>query len=249
MAERSHSGQTSDRVLAPLLLANLAYQNAAQPIHQDGRYADSQRLLSHTLATESKFMEEVLKVVLNTLGGVSVVLTGLFAYLGNLRLEKFKADLTETNTKLKAALESSIHVSKAQFNKEFAIYQQIWILLVALRVKTLSFRPIMDRVNPKESEEDRMQRRLNEFGEAFFDFRDAMEEQRPFYAHSVYECLVEIFDLCHTESIEYQYKEPGWSKENWQNSRENNQKIVTTIDSCCELIRTRISSLSVENNG
>ena len=141
-------------------------------------------------------MEEILKVVLNTLGGVSVVLTGLFAYFGNLRLEKIKADLTETNTKLKAALESSVHVSKAQFDKEFVIYQQIWVLLVSLRAKTLSLRPVMDRVDPKEAEEERMQRRLKEFGAAFYAFRDSMEENRPFYAHSVYECLVEIFDIC-----------------------------------------------------
>ncbi len=194
-------------------------------------------------------MEEFLKIVLNTLGGVSVILTGLFAYFGNLRLEKFKAVLADTNTKLKSALESSVHVSKAQFDKEFAIYQQIWVLLVALRAKTLSLRPVMDRVDPKETEEDRMQRRLNEFGEAFFSFRNAMEQNRPFYAHSVYECLVEIFEICHEESIDYEYKELGWSKEYWQKSRENNQKIVATIDSCCELIRTRISSLSVENNG
>jgi hypothetical protein len=191
---------------------------------------------------------EVLKIILNTLGGVSVVLTGLFAYFGNLRLEKFKADLADTNTKLKAVLESSVHVSMAQFDKEFAIYQQIWVLLVALRAKTLSLRPVMDHVDPKKTEEERMQRRLKAFSEAFFTFRDAMEENRPFYAHSVYECLVKIFDVCHTESIEYQYKEPGWSKEYWEKSRENNQKIIASIDSCCELIRTRISSLSVDNN-
>lgn len=169
-------------------------------------------------------MEEVLTVVLNALGGVSVVLTGLFLYFGNLRLEKFKADLADTDTKLKAVLERSVHVSKSQFDKEFAIYQQIWILLVALRAKTLSLRPVMDRVDPKETEEERMQKRLNAFSEAFFSFRDAMEESRPFYAHSVYECLVEIFDVCHTESIEYQYKEPGWSNEYWKKKQRKQPK-------------------------
>ena len=32
---------------------------------------------------------------------------------------KFKADLSDTNTKFKAALENSVHVSNAQFDKEF----------------------------------------------------------------------------------------------------------------------------------
>lgn len=188
---------------------------------------------------------EILTIILGTLGGASAVLTGLFAYFGNLRLEQYKADLATTNTKLKSLLESSVHVSKAQFDKEFSIYQQIWILLVALRARTLSLRPVMDHVDPTETEEERMQRRLKAFGETFFAFRDAMEDNRPFYAHSVYESLCQIFDLCHSESIEYQYKEPGWSKDYWAKSRENNQKIVAAIDSCCELIRTRISSLSV----
>ena len=188
---------------------------------------------------------ELLSIILGTLGGTSAVITGLFAYLGNLRLERFKADLAETNAKLKAALESSIHISKAQFDKEFAIHQTIWVLLVALRARTLSLRPVMDHVNPKEPEEERMQRRLKSFDEAFFTFRDAMEENRPFYAHKVYESLYQIFDLCHSESIEYQYKEPGWTKGYWEKSRENNLKIVSAIDSCCELIRERIASLSV----
>ena len=188
---------------------------------------------------------EILTIILGVLGGTSAVLTGLFAYFGNLRLEKYKADLEATNTKLKGFLESSVHVSKVQFDKEFSIYQQIWVLLVALRAKTLSLRPVMDFGDPNETEEARMQKRLKSFGEAFFAFRDAMEENRPFYAHSVYECLCQIFDLCHTESIEYQYKEPGWSKDYWEKSRENNQKIIAEIDSCCELIRNRVSSLSV----
>lgn len=188
---------------------------------------------------------ELLSIVLSILGGASAVVTGLFAYLGNLRLEKFKADLAETNAKLKAALDSSVHVSKAQFDKEFAIYQTVWVLLVALRSRTLSLRPVLDHLDPKESEDERMQRRLNAFEEAFFAFRDAMEQNKPFYAHAVYESLSQIFELCHTESIEYKYKEPGWHKEYWVKSSENNQKIVAAIDACCELIRERIAALSV----
>lgn len=139
-------------------------------------------------------------IILGTLGGASAVLTALFAYFGNLRLEKYKADLAATNTKLQGLLESSVHVSKAQFDKEFSIYQQVWVLLVALRARTLSLRPIMDHGDPEETEEERVQRRLKSFGEAFLAFRDAMENNRPFYAHSVYESLCQIFDLCNTES-------------------------------------------------
>jgi hypothetical protein len=188
---------------------------------------------------------ETFNLVLGILGGGSAALTALFAYFGNLRLEKFKSDLAETNAKLKASLDSSVHVSKAQFDKEFSIYQQVWISLVALRARTLSLRPVMDFYDPNETEDERGARRLKAFGESFYAFRDIMEQNKPFYSIGVYQSLVEIFDLCHKESIEYQHKEPGWSSEYWESSRENNKKIVEIIDKCCELIRQRISSFSV----
>ena len=188
---------------------------------------------------------EAINIILGILGGGSAVLTALFVYFGNLRLERFKSELSETNAKLKATLDSSVHVSKSQFDKEFSIYQQIWKSLVELRARTLSLRPVMDHHDPKETEDERVAKRLKAFGETFFAFRDVMEQNKPFYSIRVYQSLVEIFDLCHTESTEYQYKDPGWSKEYWESSRDNNKKIVDAIDACCELIRQRIASLSV----
>ena len=160
-------------------------------------------------------------------------------------MAKFEADLSETNTKLKAALDSSVHISKAQFDKEFSIYQQIWVRLVLLRAKTLSLRPLIDQINPSETEQERIERRLTAFSEAFSGFRDAVEENKPFYALIIYKPLCEIVNLCHTESKEYEYKDPGWSKEYWDRSKRNGEGIIAAIDSCCELIRERISSLSV----
>jgi hypothetical protein len=60
---------------------------------------------------------DYINTILGVLGGGSAILTALFAYFGNLRLEKFKSDLSDTNAKLKASLDSSVHVSKAQFDK------------------------------------------------------------------------------------------------------------------------------------
>lgn len=188
---------------------------------------------------------EIFNTIMGALGGVSAVLVGLFVYLGNLRLEKYKSELDIAKAKIQALTDTSSHVGKAQFDKEFSIYQEIWICLVKLRAKTLSLRPTMDFIDPKEPEDERMQRRLNDFSEAFYAFRDSLENHKPFYSLSVYEVLKEVFELCHEESIEYQYKEPGWSKEYWQKSRENNKKIVNGIDGCCEKIRKRISSLAV----
>lgn len=87
--------------------------------------------------------------------------------------------------------------------------------------------------------------RLKTFGEAFFAYWDVMEQNKPFYSILVYQSLVEIFTLSYVESIEYEHKEPAWSKEQGASSQENNRKIVGIIDACCELIRQRISSFFV----
>ena len=188
---------------------------------------------------------EVFFNILATLGGASAVLTGLFAYIGNSRLESYKSELQTANEKLRSVLESSVHVSKVQFDKEFSIYHQIWACLIKLRGRTLSLRPMLDHVDPDETQEERVRKRLIAFGEVFCTYRDIMEENRPFYSTSVYESLQKIFDLCHEESIEYRYKEDGFSIDYWNKAKANHEKITSEIEACCELIRTRIYSLSV----
>ena len=188
---------------------------------------------------------EIFAVIMGSLGGVAAVLTVLIAYFGNLRLERYKSDLQLANAKIQSLSDTSSHISKTQFDKEFTIYQEIWVLLVDLRSKTLSLRPVMDSVDPNESEDERTQRRLKDFGESFNGFRDSIENNKPFYGHVVYEALNEVFGFCYEESIDYQYKDPGWSKEYWEKSRESNKIIVDTIDTCCEKIRERIGSLAV----
>ncbi|MGO2511784.1 hypothetical protein [Marinomonas polaris] len=188
---------------------------------------------------------EIFAIIMGSMGGVSAVLTGLFAYFGNLRLEKYKSELQLANAKIKSLTDTSSHISKTQFDKEFTIYQEIWVLLVDLRSKTLTLRPVMDSVDPNESEDDRIQRRLKDFGESFNAFRNGIENNKPFYAHAVYEALNNVFGLCYEECVDYQYKSPGWSKEYWEKSRENNKNIIKAIEQCCEKIRERIESLAV----
>jgi hypothetical protein len=105
----------------------------------------------------------------------------------------------------------------------------------------------MDFRDPNESKDEKIARRLQAFSDAFSAFRDVMEQNKPFYSILAYQSLVEIFDLCHKESIEYKYKDPSRTNANeyWESSMESNKKIVEAIDICCELIRQRISSLSV----
>lgn len=187
---------------------------------------------------------EILKNILALFGGASIVLSGLVAYLGKIRLEAFKSQLQQTESKLKGLLDRAVHVTKTQFDKEFTIYQQIWASLVPLRAATLSLRPMLDHVDPNESEEDRMRRRLTEFSGGFATFRDLVEQHKPFYAPEVYASLAVIMQLCHEEAIDYQYKSDD-RREYWEGQKKSRDAIIHAIDSCCELIRGRIEKLAV----
>lgn len=188
---------------------------------------------------------KTLSEILGLLGGASVVITGLIAYLGNTRLEAFKSNLAVANNKINAFIDRSTHVSKAQFDKEFGVYQEIWEAMIPLRQSTLTLRPMLDQTDPNQPEEERIKERLQKFGPAFMTYRDIIEKNKPFYAESVYEKLFKVLELCHTEAIEYQFKDDRNLKDYWEGQRKNHVAINKAIDDSCESIRKRIESLSV----
>lgn len=188
---------------------------------------------------------ENISEILGLLGGVSVVVTGLIAYFGKLRLEKYKSDLHSTNQKLKTLLEQSSHVTKAQFDKEFEIYHEIWSALIPLRQHTMQLRPMLDQFDPKELEEERIRKRLFKFGEAFNVYHDLIEKNKPFYSEKVYLSLSKVLGLCYVEALDYGNKDDRNLKEYWQQQREKREIICQSIDDSCEIIRSRIESLSI----
>ncbi|WP_372177739.1 hypothetical protein ACCQ23_00660 [Xanthomonas axonopodis pv. phyllanthi] len=191
--------------------------------------------------------------VILALGGYTVVLGGLFAFLGRVWLlrivekEKFELQrqLDETNRKLQAELDRDLHVSKTQFDAEFANYKSIWACLVDFRASTLQLRPMLDFIDPNESKEDRLKRRLTTFQSNFNTLRDQVEKNKPFYAQSVYDKLSEVIRQCHSEAIDAEYQERP-SREYWKEADKNRKEIASAIDETCESIRTRVSSVRVE---
>jgi hypothetical protein len=179
------------------------------------------------------------------LGGISCVLTCLFAYWGKLRLAEYKSQLNTAEATVQALLERSTHVTKAQFDKEFTIYQDIWASLVPLRASTLSLRPAFDSINLNESDQERKSNRLQNFGHAFKAARDLVEQHKPFYATKVYGSLEKIMQLCLKEAVQYKRARADDDEAYWEAQKTNQEAIISAIDQCCELIRTRIAGLAV----
>ncbi|MCL1123543.1 hypothetical protein [Shewanella surugensis] len=177
-----------------------------------------------------------------TSGVTSVVMTGLLAFIGKIWigriLAKEKKSIDAYLKKEQTKLDKGLHIHKVKFEKEFQIYQDIWAKLVDLKQATLSLRPIVDRVNSKESHEDRKMQRLKEYQVALNEYLNAVEYSQPFYAEDVYASLREVFDATYEESIKYKYGEES-DTGYWEHSVNNIKKIIKLIDTCQKVIRKR----------
>ena len=204
-------------------------------------------------------MEEVLNQIFALLGGVTVIVAALFAFIGKLWLSRIiekdkhqlqkqilsiNDELSTTSKKLEAELQRSIHIGKVQFEHEFSIYKEVWVTLIELRMATMRLRPALDHINPDQSEEERTKERLNAFYAPFQEFRNVIEKNKPFYSSKVYESLEAVLEVCYGESVDFEYKERKKS-EYYKEARENHKKIIESIDRTCEAIRNRNNEVSV----
>ena len=168
-------------------------------------------------------LSEIINQVLAIAGGTAVVVSGLAMVLGKIwvgrilnrenaaheaSLKDVQAQLDATNKHLQAELDKGIHIHKVQFEKEFQSYEELWSKLVELRKVALSLRPLMDTVDPKETEDQRKTKRLTRFGDAIGDFIDAANKNRPFYSEDVFQSMDKLWNLAHSEAIEYKYLNP-----------------------------------------
>ena len=104
----------------------------------------------------------------------------------------------------------------------------------------------MDQIDPKETAEERKQNRLKGMGDAFNKFRITMENNKPFYSQAVYDSILNIYKTCHLEHIQYSRSHEDFQDEKyWVQAEKNQNNIISEIDSCCEIIRSRIYSVSV----
>ena len=202
---------------------------------------------------------ELLKVA----GGAAVVLAGLSAFLGRVwinrianreaqlrevRLAEIRDSFDKQNAELKARLDAGVQrtvlVDKIQFEHEYTIYKQAWESLFALQRATLQLRPIMDSLDPNESKEDRMKRRIGAFVAPYNAFRELIEKNKPFYPEKVYAAMDAILEKCRIEVINYEYTERPHS-EYWKEAQKDQTEIIALIEVACLVIRQRIADVRV----
>lgn len=200
---------------------------------------------------------EWLEKAINILGGVSIVFTGIIAYVGKLYFERFKtnqdarnkelqASIDATHAGLKSKLENSVYVTKNHFDKEFSAYSSIWGAMFELKESVVALRPPFDCVNEEESVSERKLRRLRKFKESYNLLVNNVESNRPFIPNDIYTVIREFQRCCRKESIEYEHSslhENGMQY--WKDAEANTNEIIKVLDIVCEAIRNRLHKLSV----
>lgn len=113
-----------------------------------------------------------------------------------------------------------------------------------LKHATLTLRPMLDHVPQDKSKDDLKFERLQKFGEANNIFVNKMQKYEPFYSSEVNESLVKICKSARSEAIGFQYQDSN-DRRYWEEQEKNANEIVSEIQTCCSLIKSRVDSLSV----
>ena len=156
------------------------------------------------------------------------------------KVENIKQEFTKGVERLKADLDRTTHVSKQQFDVEFAIYRDIWEKLVTVRQRFFALNPYISELLPAQAGQERRQRRIEEFNSAYGDFISTVDRNQPFYSDEVYTALSAIIEVCIDEKVESEIPpQPNY----WQRVSNNKQKLLKSIDTACKSIRARFQHL------
>ena len=104
----------------------------------------------------------------------------------NLATKEDIKEITEKVEEIRVEYATRQHISERAFDKEFEVLSEVWASLFELRNAVLSLRPIVDTFDPKEFEEERINRRLSEFAKCYNNFAKIFVSNQPFYPNDIF---------------------------------------------------------------
>jgi len=175
---------------------------------------------------------------------LQVILSGLAAWLGKVCAERIarreQANLSERLRRVEAALDAAAHVTKAQYEREFEIYRDLWDkMLMASRV-VLSAPAIRDSAPPCQADHRRKQTEI--LRNAVGEFAAAVERNRPFYSEAVYRAIEPVYKSASEASVQYELDGPKGEYVEW--ARTIFQNLTEWRDHVMLAIRERMKQIS-----
>jgi hypothetical protein len=155
---------------------------------------------------------KILGAVLFSLGGGGAIVFGLSNWLGRvwanrileeqkkehqLEIENYKSQLTIAMSTINSINEKTLHISVAQYDKEFEIYQEIWEILHDCIIATLNLYPSYENVPMDEGEKIKwLEKKFSNFIEKYNLYSRTIDRYAPFYKVDFYKNFISVRNTC-----------------------------------------------------
>ena len=160
------------------------------------------------------------------------------------KVEEIKSEVSVKPELLKWQLGKKATIHKLAAEKEFEALKEIGATLYTIKLATMNLRPIMDRVDPNESEDERHNRRYQEWAKSHDSFMDVVEKHRLFLPKSLYRQFCDIRQVSRKEGIGFEIavkhrRGAPLGVEAYEQGQKNIEEMNTQIESALEAIRQR----------
>jgi archaellum component FlaC len=161
------------------------------------------------------------------------------------KIESIRTEYAQTLEILKWQLSKSATIHRLRIEKEIDVLSRIWEAAAELRFATQELRPILEYVDPSETDAQRWQRKLQSFGKSYTELVNAIEKHRPFYAATIYTKLDRLLGAAKKEMIDCRTAlalgDGHISGREYERAQENMQNLLQFVNDICETVRGRLN--------
>ena len=176
---------------------------------------------------------------------------GILKFYFDKKLAAQKEEADKKITELNGRIERGNYIHKAQFEKEFNIYVEIWEKLFKAKVSTTSLYPKHDKLPLNlEEREDEYARRYNKFAKDYNDFSEVIIKYMPFYNEIIYNKLIRIRNILHEEGFYFNEVIVEKNLEHglylfFMQDPSKEKQLESLIDETSKLIQNHIKELTI----
>lgn len=168
----------------------------------------------------------------------------------NLATKEDVGEITREVESIRADLSGKLVTHGFRYQKEFEVLEELSHQLFDVASAAAQLRPVVDYIDPTKSQEEIAEPRLRKLHDARYALRLTRERKRPFYPAEIYEHLLAIDNVAHTESVQYRFfLEQGTGlgakstyMDAWAQQEANAEEIRRLVEAANASIRLRVTS-------
>lgn len=209
---------------------------------------------------------ELAAALITGLGGGGAIVFGLSSWIGKVwanrilekekaehskEIEHYKSELNKELQRVNAIQDKALYISKAQYDNEYRIYQEIWEKMFNCVMHTKMLYPQGLQTVPSDPDEfEKYQlEKYKKHAESFNSYLSIIDRYAPFYKKEFYDMFTEIRIKCreigmlfHMYELEVKYSDSFQMARGTRMSREDRNKVYHTIPSEIDEIVERLKT-------